>query len=540
MKSGVRIASLVLALASCSSFFFVGCDDKGEKEAKTYQIQYADDVGTHVINVKTGDLYSLESIPSRTGHTFTGLWSTPNGGELYVNANGTSVEGFMKRKDIVLYPQYSVNQYKLVLDYQGAEVNSYRQLDVEYGEVIEELPQSLIFANKTFVGWYTEADRGGIQVADQYGTIPSKNTVTENVFDFSDANGYIYLYAGFKAQEYKVVLNYGNGMTPEEVMVEHGTYAKDIVTEKRVEGKAVYSWTKNPAAGEVFDGKITGATSLYAKEYAPVIDFDTDGGKAVKPVVAKEGEAIALPTPEKENYAFGGWKKKDGTIVNYTAMPAESTKLTAVWKPMLVLDSRGGTAVENISVNVGEAVNLPTPTREGYIFAGWYTQEGQKYTETAMPSASMKLSAKWYKVKTAKKIFITADKSVECYSGHTYPRFECYKSIDLTDLPLSEGDVIKVKGSYLARIARSTVAESAEAGIDFYSPEAISEAYLLSKEGLSCVTGSEYGRFNFETTWTYSAQVNACFYSKGIFYGNSFFFSDFYVEIEYPDKTVLL
>lgn len=542
MRRGLRIASLALALATCSSVFFVGCNgnDNGDKEEKTYQIQYADDVGTHVINVKKGDLYSLESIPKRTGYTFTGLWSTPNGGEKYVNANGTSVEGFAERKNMVLYPQYIVNQYTLVLDYQGAQVNSYRQMTVEYGEIIEELPQSLTYANKTFMGWYTEENRGGIQVADQYGTLPSKNTVTENIFDISDPNGYIYLYAGFKAKEYRVVLNYGNGTTPEELMVEYGTYVKDIVTEKRIDGKAVYSWAINPNATEVFDGKITGITSLYAKEFAPVIDFDTDGGKPVKPVVAKEGEAIWLPTPEKENYAFGGWKKSDGSIVNYTAMPAESTKLTAVWKPMLVFDSRGGTAVENISVNVGEAVTLPTPTREGYIFAGWYTQEGDKYTETAMPSASMKLSAKWYKVKTAKKVFITADTEIKIDNYNNKPKLNKYSSIDLTDIPIAEGDTIKVKGWYKACIQNASMDDPRMGYIGFYSSDTISDAYLLSREEATCTQGTTYARYTFETTWTYATKINACYYGNiksSYSYG---WFTDLYVEIEYPDKTVLL
>lgn len=545
MKRLAKILSVMLAVSTASLVFLAGCNDEKPDPDKEYTIQYPWN-GTQSIKVKSGDLFSISEIPQKVGYTFTGLWDSPTDGTQYVSETGNSLKGFSANKNMVLYPQFTVKEYTLVLDYQGAPVSTgIRSMEVEYNTQLSALPIQLQMENKTFTGWYTKPNKEGIQVSDQYGNIPSKDVVREDIFDLNDPHGYIYLYAGFKAEEHTVRLYYSSYTAPEEVKVEHDTYVKDIVTDKRVDGKAVYSWTKTSGGTEVFDGKITGETSLYALEFAPVLDFDTDGGTAVKPIVARAGDAISLPTPEKENYAFGGWTTKDGTLVNYTVMPESGERLTAVWKPMMVFDTRGGTAVENISMNVGEKVTLPTPNRDGYIFAGWYTQDGDKYTETAMPSVSMKLSAKWYKVKTAIKVFIKADTSVRCNSGYTSPLLNVSANIDLNDLPISEGDTIRVKGGVLSRIIGSSIASPANAYIAFYSSNTLSDAYLLSKEEVVCTTGNEYGRFIFETTWKYAGNINACFYAKKKFFGGyvsaqDFYFSDLYVEIEYPDKTELL
>lgn len=61
------------------------------------------------------------------------------------------------------------------------------------------------------------------------------------------------------------------------------------------------------------------------------------------------------------------------------------------------LNTNGGVAIENVEVNAGEEYTLPTPTREGYAFEGWYTNAeftGEPVT-TVVATESATYYAKW-------------------------------------------------------------------------------------------------------------------------------------------------
>ncbi len=63
-------------------------------------------------------------------------------------------------------------------------------------------------------------------------------------------------------------------------------------------------------------------------------------------------------------------------------------------------DSQSGSAVANQSVAYGDLITEPTaPTREGYTFAGWYTQPDfatqWNFTTNIMPANAMTLYARW-------------------------------------------------------------------------------------------------------------------------------------------------
>ena len=58
------------------------------------------------------------------------------------------------------------------------------------------------------------------------------------------------------------------------------------------------------------------------------LSFDSDGGSACDPISFKFGESIdstALPTPTRDGYTFAGWKEVPST------MPANDLTLTALW-----------------------------------------------------------------------------------------------------------------------------------------------------------------------------------------------------------------
>lgn len=96
------------------------------------------------------------------------------------------------------------------------------------------------------MGWYTQPNREGAQIADAYGVIPTMSLVNSTNFDLSDPNGYIRLYAGFRGELHTVTFNFEENIPAEEIEVEHGTAISKVVTETRVNNKAVITWSKNP------------------------------------------------------------------------------------------------------------------------------------------------------------------------------------------------------------------------------------------------------------------------------------------------------
>ncbi len=146
------------------------------------------------------------------------------------------------------------------------------------------------------------------------------------------------------------------------------------------------------------------------------ITFDSRGGSDIEPIVYTEGEdAITLPTPTKSGCTFVGWYEEEyftGDAVGTTYVPTEDVTLYARWSSngSAIVDPtvpegihvrfvcNGGGTLSPIEY-VGEAITLPTPSRSGYNFRGWYLDEslsGEAVVSPYTPSGEeVILYAKW-------------------------------------------------------------------------------------------------------------------------------------------------
>ena len=554
MKVLRRFMSVILLVAMLASA--AGCDDEGEMitEPELYTIQYTDGNGIHRIEVKSGDLYALDSIPEKYGYEFLGLFDAESGGTQYVNAQGSALTSFKDNENLVLFPQFKAKSYTLVLDYQGAEVTGVRKMSTSYNSVIGELPTNLSIENKNFTGWYTAPDKGGVQIADEHGILPDKSIISEDIFDLSDKNGFIYLYAGFKYRDCALTLYIGDNTTPEEVSVEWGTHISEVQTETRVDGKAVLTWSKSKndsTLANAFSGKIENDMVLYSAEFAPVIDFNEMGGDAVNAVVNRAGNAITLPTPKRENYTFMGWYDTKGVKFTSTTMPEISMTLSAKWQANIMLNENGGTEVDDITAPVGEKITLPVTERAGYIFAGWYDESGKKYENTAMPESSVILTARYWKVN--REIIQIIDASSYKSNGSTVPKIDysndCKNSftdyLDLTKLYDSGVGKVKIIAHYKSKVPNYTEHKT---NMAWYSSDTAGDAYLIVKyEDVHKVKGV-YDEYVYAVDLVLNtSKVYFCFYNTrnavynivGLDHHESGYWKDFWVEIEYPDTSVL-
>lgn len=273
-----------------------------------------------------------------------------------------------KELTVTVVPQ----TYKLTFKANGGTVTN------AYGETITELTQEeeteLDFSQSRsgyeFEGWYLDAEFTEEFTAE---TMPSEN---------------ITIYA--KWRSYKVSFNSNGGSACEDMqMPSEGTYItlpKSTRTGHKFAGW--YSDESFAASTKVGDagGSYTPTKdcTLHAKwtanEYT--ITYDTNGGVAVYPssLTVIYGECYPeLPTPRKSGYTFAGWYYGTTKITTSTVVSvAQDHMLVAKWtanKYTVTLDTNGGTAVSpsSYTVTYGNTYPaLPTPTRAGYDFIGWY------------------------------------------------------------------------------------------------------------------------------------------------------------------------
>jgi len=123
---------------------------------------------------------------------------------------------------------------------------------------------------------------------------------------------------------------------------------------------------------------------------ALLVTFDTQGGAMPTGVdyfkrVTFGAAYGTLPTPTRTGYTFAGWwteasggtQVTAGTVVTATADHTLYAHWTAnAANVTLTFDAAGGSvSPASKSVTEGQAYGtLPTPTRSGYTFAGWYTR----------------------------------------------------------------------------------------------------------------------------------------------------------------------
>lgn len=125
---------------------------------------------------------------------------------------------------------------------------------------------------------------------------------------------------------------------------------------------------------------------------------------SVSYTLAKNEVVVPLPDdPVKERHTFIGWyfgtasdhgdncTKYDGSpITSNTALHAHFR----INRYSVTFNSDGGSSVANQVVDWGTAATLPTPTRDGYAFKGWFLSNGTQYTNQGIKENTT-LTARW-------------------------------------------------------------------------------------------------------------------------------------------------
>ena len=130
------------------------------------------------------------------------------------------------------------------------------------------------------------------------------------------------------------------------------------------------------------------------------VTFDTTGGDARDPQTVDWNTAATKPEdPTRTYYRFGGWLL-NGEAYDFTTPVTGDITLKANWiiiNYKVIFDSNGGTLVPDVLNNAGKPVEKPAnPTRTGYRFGGWLTDEGALWDFATIITGDVKLTAQWF------------------------------------------------------------------------------------------------------------------------------------------------
>jgi uncharacterized repeat protein (TIGR02543 family) len=344
-----------------------------------------------------GGEYGTLPTPKKTGYDFTGWYTKPSGGTLV-----TDDTTCWNLTDSILYAHWKVKEPIITFSANGGEmlvdhewVGSTKRV-YSYGDNYGSLPVP-VKEGYHFVGWYTSTTSSGTEITA--GT-KVEITTTDTLYAHWEGNTYQVMLrdngpgtSSGTVKTVQVVFGESYGELPNAEKADYtftGWYTED--------GKKVSSSTKVTTAGN---------HSLYAHWTGASVSVTLmpNGGELSSShyVVYYQGTYKNLPVPKRTGYDFTGWytSESGGTLVTADTVVSrrDAHKLYAHWQKktyVIQFDANGGTCSEDFRIVEHDEKygTLPTTTRPGYTFLGWYTtNDAGGHQITAESSINMNFTA---------------------------------------------------------------------------------------------------------------------------------------------------
>ena len=358
----------------------------------TLDVNEGNSLETSIKQVKYGDKYGDLPEPTKEGYTFAGWYNSKVDGDRVTTT--TTVE---KSENHTIYAHWKINSYTLTINPNGGEYNGYDQSSTytqEYNSTKEiENPSKTKAGYKiSFINLggetvepitqTTKFDSWEINGAGKIETVNNKNIYT------------------FGSKDTTIKANYvGEDITlPEGIKAGHvfkGWYTSDDI--------------KAGTTGEAYNpsSDIT-LYAVYDDEYYD-LTINPNGGewkgsKEVQKVAGKYGSSKVIADPKAPKVHTIKLHMDDGTD---TVKDLIQTSTFEGWE----IDNGNGTLIgKTYKYGAGEDtltaiytendIELPTPTKAGYTFQGWYSDEActEKFGDagyTYNPTEDGELYAKW-------------------------------------------------------------------------------------------------------------------------------------------------
>ena len=344
-------------------------------EEKTYTVTFkqlgCEDV---VVEVKEGEAVAAADMPApqqKTGYTVA--WEKVDLTNIKANIVVNAVE--------------TANEYTITYNANGGEMTTLTQ-KVTYDSNVTLL--SATYEGYTFQGW--KMSDGTVLVSGPW-TIASDVTLTaEWLENIPDAETFVVRF-NQQGQTKDITVNKGEAVPAEE-----------IPALLPVEGYNV-SWdaTEYAKISNVTENLVINAVAT-AKTYTITIAANGKGTVETTTMNVTYNANYTMPMAmANAGYTFAKWTL-NGTEIAAEGVwkyDMENMTVNAEWtanKYTVTLNANGGKVSQtSIEVTYGEAYSLPKPTRDGYVFEGWY--QGDKKVELNgnwfCTGASIELKASW-------------------------------------------------------------------------------------------------------------------------------------------------
>ena len=191
-------------------------------------------------------------------------------------------------------------------------------------------------------------------------------------------------------------------------------------TSQTVTYDSTYTLPTPTWAGHTFSGWYNGSTKITSGTWKTTsnmtltakwdsvdytISYTLNGGtnNSSNPSTYTVNDSFTLMAPTKAGYTFLGWTYSGQTTPTKTVTIAEGTmgnlSYTANWQVntyTVTFDANGGSvSPTSKTVTYDASYTVPTPTRTGYTFAGWYNGSTQYSGGTWKTASNITLTAKW-------------------------------------------------------------------------------------------------------------------------------------------------
>lgn len=373
----------------------------------TYDYKNADGNNTEPSKQVTFDsTYGALPTPTKTGYNFGG-WTDKSTGTVERITSSTNVT---TAEDHTIYAIWNAKNYTITLDANGGscDVTSFTATYNKTYDSVTSFPDigdanAPTRTGYTFAGWYNES---GTQ------RIGTNKHITDSDLTFT---------AKWNANEYSISFDVNGGNSSHEnIEIAYDSPYGTLPTPTHSDSSYIFTgWFTEAEGGtqihDISTVKIANDHTLYAHwdqlEIYTVTLNPNGNGASVTPSsiqiyeTLRYGYITSLPTPTRNGYSFTGWYSdaENGTMVDdyTTVLQNANHTLYAHWSAneyTIIFEENGGSTVENITQAFETAVVKPSnPTKTGYTFTGWYSDEDctQEYTFTTMPLNGITLYAGW-------------------------------------------------------------------------------------------------------------------------------------------------
>jgi len=378
-------------------------------EDVTYTAKYLETLNKYTITFKDedGTILQEEDVDYGEIPVYTGAEPTKAADVQYTyEFDGWDMTPVAVTEDATYTAKYLQTLNKYTITFKDEDGTILQEEDVDHGEIpvytCEEPTKAADGVHTyTFAGWAPA-------IEEVTGDATYTATFTES------SNTYTVVWKNYDGEVLETDENVAYGVTPEY---------NGLTPVKEATAEYTYTFAGWTPAVEEVTGDATYTATFTETTRTYTVTFDSNGGSDVDSVTVEYGLAIDKPkNPTRSGYNFNGWYLDDefDNEYDFDSIVTEDFILYADWGKkkqnsgggrggsggsgafnfIVTFATDDGSTVESQTVSWPSLVKKPEdPTKEGYIFDGWYTDKSFEnlYDFNQKVIKNITLYAKWRK-----------------------------------------------------------------------------------------------------------------------------------------------